>query len=173
MKTAGDILSALFDERFVQKARGYSKLFDSWEDITAKNGIAAAAAHSQIKDLDRGILLVEMDHPGWKQILQTKQSSLLNDFRCRFPELDISGISLMLGRSALQNGQETETETGGNPPISEYIKGAEEKSTIVEEPNAQAAAEKASSDSYDDIKDEDLKKTLKRLERTISGIEKA
>jgi hypothetical protein len=39
-----------------------------------------------------------MDHPGWKQILQTKQSKLLYDFRVRFPELEISGISLMLGR---------------------------------------------------------------------------
>jgi predicted nucleic acid-binding Zn ribbon protein len=99
MKKAGDVLSALFDEGFVKKAKGYSKLFDSWEDITAKNGIAAAAAHSKIKELDRGILLIEMDHPGWKQILQTKQSKLLNDFRIRFPDMDISGISLMLGKS--------------------------------------------------------------------------
>ena len=96
MKTAGDILSALFDTQFVEKARGYSNFFDSWTDITEKNGISAAAAHSRIKDLDRGIVLIEMDHPGWKQILQTKQSKLLNDFRIRFPKMDISGISLIL-----------------------------------------------------------------------------
>ena len=98
MKTAGDILSTLFDERFIKKAQGYSKLFDSWNDITAKNGIAAAADHSRIVDLDGGILLIEIDHPGWKQILQTKQIKFLNDFRYRFPELDISGISFMLGK---------------------------------------------------------------------------
>jgi hypothetical protein len=97
MQTAGDILSQLFDERFMQKARGYSKLFDSWIDITEKNGIAGAADHSQIKDLDRGVLLIEIDHPGWKQILQTKQTKLLNDFRYRFPDMDISAISLILG----------------------------------------------------------------------------
>jgi len=97
MKTAGDVLSALFDEGFVKKARGYSKFFDSWEDITAKNGIAAAAAHSRIKELDRGIVQIEMDHPGWKQLLQTKQTKLLNDFRIRFPEMDITGIALILG----------------------------------------------------------------------------
>ena len=113
MKTAGDILSLLFDKKFVEKAHGYSKLFDSWADITAKNGIASAAAHSRIKDLDRGIVLVEMDHPGWKQILQTKQSKLLNDFRYRFPELDISGISLMLGRSEVQD--KPETKAGKEP----------------------------------------------------------
>ncbi|MCL2800303.1 MAG: DUF721 domain-containing protein [Treponema sp.] len=96
MKTAGNILSALFDEQFIDKAQGYSKLFNSWADITAKNGIASASAHSRIKDLDRGILLIEMDHPGWKQIIQTKQSKLLNDFRMRFPDMEISGLSLVL-----------------------------------------------------------------------------
>jgi hypothetical protein len=106
MKTAGEILSALFDEGFVKKAQGYSKLFDSWTDITEKNGIASATAHSRIKDLDRGILLVEMDHPGWNQILQTKQSKLLNDYRMRFPELDICGISLMLSRSETSNNKQ-------------------------------------------------------------------
>ena len=96
MKTVGDILSSLFDEQFTQKAQGYSKLFASWEDITAKNGIAAVAAHSKIKELEKGILIIEADHPGWKQIIQTKQSKLLNDFRYRFPKLNISGISLTL-----------------------------------------------------------------------------
>ena len=99
MKTAGDVLSTLFDEGFVKKARSYSNFFDSWEDITAKNGIAAAAAHSCIKKLDRGIVYIEMNHPGWKQILQTKQTKLLNDFRIRFPEMDITGIALILGDS--------------------------------------------------------------------------
>jgi len=98
MKTAGDVLSALFGNEFVQTANKHSKLFDSWTDITAKNGIAAAAAHSRIKNLNNGILLIEMDHPGWKQILQTKQSKLLNDFRIRFPDMNICGISLMLGK---------------------------------------------------------------------------
>jgi hypothetical protein len=98
MKSAGEILSVLFDEHFVKKAQDYSRLFDSWKDITAKNGIAAAADHSSIKDLDNGILLIEMDHPGWKQILQTKQSKFLNDFRYRFPELEITGISLVLSK---------------------------------------------------------------------------
>jgi predicted nucleic acid-binding Zn ribbon protein len=96
MKTAGEILSTLFDEGFMKKAQGASKLFDSWADITEKNGIAAAGDHSQIKDLEKGILLIETDHPGWKQILQTKQSKLLHDFRYRFPELNIEGISFML-----------------------------------------------------------------------------
>jgi hypothetical protein len=161
MKTAGEILSVLFDKQFVEKAQGYSKLFDSWEDITAKNGIAAASAHSRIKDLDRGILLVEMDHPGWKQILQTKQSKLLNDFRLRFPEMDISGISLMLGSGSPsgESQQEEETEV-------ETVEIQTEQSRIIEEPPARTA--EPAVQGYDAIEDNDFKEKLKKLGQTIA-----
>jgi hypothetical protein len=160
MKTAGDILSTLFDERFMRKAQVYSKFFDSWADITAKNEIAAASAHSRIKDLDRGILLVEIDHPGWKQILQTKQTVLLNDFRRRFPDLGISGISFMLGYSAPESEPQSET--------TQETKIAEEPPTEVE---ISAVVEPAAR-GYDAIKDEAFKETLKRLGQSIAAREK-
>jgi len=179
MKTAGDILSALFDEHFVKKARGYSKFFDSWIDITEKNGIAAAADHSRIKDLDRGIILIEMDHPGWKQILQTKQSKLLNDFRIRFPELDITGISLMLGKPESQEeiakeftrghgdteGTEGETEKEiTQRHIEPSVRGAENtEEKEKEEPIAKG---------YDAIKDDEFREKLIKLGQTIAEKEK-
>jgi hypothetical protein len=156
MKTAGNILSALFDERFMKKAEGVSKLFDSWADITEKNGIAAASAHSRIKDLDRGILLVEMDHPGWKQILQTKQSKMLNDFRRRFPEMNISGISLMLG-----------SQNSGESQKVEMFAAVEE-----EQPETEQAAVEPAVRGYDTIKDEEFKETLKKLGQSIAAKEK-
>jgi len=172
MKTAGDILSALFDERFVKKAQGYSRLFDSWADITAKNGIAAAADHSRIKDLDRGILLIEMDHPGWKQILQTKQSKLLNDFRRRFPELDISGLSLILGQggsNSQEPAQEVTQEHDGEA-------GAEEAQLVPSQLSSESSnfcegnSEKNS--NFDAIEDDEFKDTLKKLGQTIAEKEK-
>jgi hypothetical protein len=161
VKTAGEILSALFDEGFIKKAQGYSKFFDSWTDITAKNGIAAAAAHSRIKDLDRGIVLVEMDHPGWKQIIQTKQTKLLNDFRVRFPEMDISGISLILGSGESRPEEETEIET---------VESRTEQNRVIEEPSVQTA--ESAAQSYDAIEDEDFKEKLKKLGQTVAEREK-
>jgi hypothetical protein len=160
MKTAGDILSALFDEGFVKKAQGYSKFFDSWADITAKNGIAAAATHSRIKDLDRGIVLVEMDHPGWKQILQTKQSKLLNDLRIRFPELEISGISLMLGYASAIDKPSAETDE----PTTQ--------SATVEEPPQEQLPEQPAAKGYDAIKDEAFREKLIKLGQSIVDREK-
>ena len=161
MKTAGDVLSAIFDKRFMEKAQGYAKLFDSWADITAKNGIAAAADHSRIKDLDRGILLVEMDHPGWKQILQTKQSKLLNDFRISFPEMDISEISLMLGSGESRPEEEKELET---------VEKQTEQNRVIEKPAVQTAEPAAQ--GYDDIEDETFKEALKKLGQTVAEREK-
>jgi hypothetical protein len=157
MKTAGEIASALFDEQFIKKAQGYSKLFNSWEEITAKNGIASAAAHSRIKDLDRGILLVETDHPGWKQILQTKQTDMLNDFRRRFPDMEILGISLILGFSKAEEENESEKDT------------AMTEAEIYEKPPAH---EVPSAQDFDSIQDEGFKQTLLKLGQSISDREK-
>jgi hypothetical protein len=153
MKTVGNIISALFDEQFLNKAQGFSKLFDSWADITEKNGITAAADHSRIKELDKGILLIETDHPGWKQIIQTKQSKLLNDFRYRFPGLDISAISLMLGRSEAQKAPLAGETVASVTPV--------------------YGNEETSKPALDAIKDEDFKDKLRRLEQTIVDREKA
>jgi hypothetical protein len=103
-----------------------------------------------------------MDHPGWKQILQTKQAKLLNDFRYRFPDMDISGISLMLGKSELQeetnSGEERNEETAKKEPITEEPPQAD----FVGEPIA----------GYDAIKDEEFKEMLKKLGQSIAGKDK-
>jgi len=156
MKTIRDVLSILFDEHFVKKAQGYSELFESWKDIAEKNRIAAAADHCRIKDLDRGILLVETDHPGWKQLLQTKQSKLLNDFRIRFPEQNISGISFMLGKNESFNGMQTE----------------EESTTAVQVPQIQSEIVYNSPAGLDAIKDENFKESLKKLGQSIAERDK-
>jgi hypothetical protein len=96
MKRIRDVIPAIFDERFLEKTRGYSAFFSCWEDLMLKNGIASAAGHSWIKSAEKGLVWIEVDHPGWKQILQTKESKLLHDFKYRFPEMGISGISIVL-----------------------------------------------------------------------------
>ena len=166
MKRAGDVLSAFFDERLMKKAQGYSKLFASWAEMTQKNGIAAAADHSRIRELDRGILLIEADHPGWVQILQTKESRLLDDFRRRFPDLDISGISLMLSRGGQSSGgAEDETEQ----PEAAANAGPDEAAPPPE--IAALPPDPAEKAGYAAIKDEAFMDSLKRLEQSIAAKE--
>ena len=115
MKKAGEIISELFREKFgeefLENARSTSGLFSSWAQVVAEACLCAttktehgsedippAAVHSRIRELERGVLLVEADHPGWIQILQTKQTALLSAVQRRYPDLDIRAISFRLSR---------------------------------------------------------------------------
>jgi hypothetical protein len=102
MRKAGDILSSLFNEKFdpvfLRNAKTTAGLFSSWAIVTDEAGIASAVSHSRICELEHGILLIETEHPGWRQILQTKQSQLLNTVQRRYPELEIRGIAFRLSR---------------------------------------------------------------------------
>jgi len=118
MKKAGEIISALFKEsfgnEFMDTARANASLFSSWSEIVAEawqskysrrdlnanvEDIPPAAAHSRISELEQGLLLVEADHPGWIQILQTKKQELLVTAQRRYPELGIRSIAFRLSRS--------------------------------------------------------------------------
>jgi len=165
MKRVGDLFSAIFDEKFIEKTRSYSAFFDCWEDLMIKNGIAAAAGHSWIKSAEKGLVWIEVDHPGWKQILQTKESKLLHDFRYRFPDMEISGISIVLckpgsgNREQVTGSKEQRKESGEQTP-------AERAKASVEQKPIGTAAE--TSDTHCEIKDEALKALLDRLEKHIA-----
>jgi len=167
MKTAGDVLSKLFDESFVKKAHTYSKLFDSWPDITEKNGITAASAHSRVKELKKGILLIEMDHPAWKQLLQTKQSKLLNDFRIRFPDMGIIGISLMLGNPGSNDHPEYTDEQSENIRETQDSKNSSSESAVLSASPCENISDSTAAD-LELIKDEALKQKLIKLGQTIA-----
>jgi hypothetical protein len=102
MKRAGDLLSIFFDEYTGRNARSISKVFTSWAAVAREQRIPAAVDHTQIVELERNIVLIEADHPGWIQILQTKQQEILESFRRRFPELTINGVSFRLSKGAIQ-----------------------------------------------------------------------
>ncbi|MDR3019825.1 MAG: DUF721 domain-containing protein [Treponema sp.] len=159
MKTAKDVLTTLFDDGFLTKAQNYSKLFDSWAEITANNKIPSAAAHSRIRGLNKGILLVETDHPGWKQIIQTKLTELLDDFRARFPEMDISGISLMLGYSdeaLYKNVCDDHEEQTAEPQEKQSV-------AVLTEETLESVKQ-----SFDSLKDENFKLKLEELGHIVA-----
>ena len=115
MRKAGDIVSSMFSEGFesgfMETARSTADMFSSWDKIVAelwpaggvdgKEDVQTASMHSNIRNLERGLLLVEADHPGWIQILQTRQAELLSSVQRRYPELGIKGIAFRLSRGEM------------------------------------------------------------------------
>jgi hypothetical protein len=164
MRKAGDLLSAIIDENMIDRARNYSELFHSWVRLTAKHGIAAAADHSRIRELERNVLLVEADHPGWIQILQTKSHKLLAELQTRFPDLALTGISIRLSRKPLTAAPPAArpAEDPVSPPLSAGPENpAGPPAFPVRSPPGNGAG------AYEKITDERLKKSLKSLEKNI------
>ncbi|MDR2193661.1 MAG: DUF721 domain-containing protein [Treponema sp.] len=102
MKKAGELLSLFFDEHTSRNAQVIAEMFTSWTAIAKEQHIPSVIDHAHIVEFERHIVLIEADHPGWIQILQTKQREFLESFKQKFPELTIRGISFRLSRGAIQ-----------------------------------------------------------------------
>jgi hypothetical protein len=163
--------------------------------MTEKFQIAAAADHSHITDPTHSVLLVEADHPGWIQILQTKQRELLTEAQRAFPQLTITGISFRLSRapiaaeaSAIGDLDAGDASGVGNSDAVGAATTADVVNTTSDESeNTPSAALKAVSDAknasenekfasadvYANISDESLKAKLRQLQADISASKEA
>jgi hypothetical protein len=151
MKKAGDLLQNFLDENILNKAKEYSGIFSSWASIAGDQ----CAAHSRISDLKGTLLIVEADHPGWVQILQTRQAELLKSIQKRNSKLTITGISFRLTKESNQTQQEN------LPKSNQNIETNSENETE----NSQEQFD--ATNLYDKIHDEDFKESLKKLEESI------
>jgi predicted nucleic acid-binding Zn ribbon protein len=147
MKRAGELLKSFFDQQTLGAARDYSDLFSSWRSIAGDT----LAAHSRIRELEHSVLLVEADHPGWIQILQTVEKDLLDTLRRRFPNQHITGISFRLAR-------ETPPPSSNSPQTIREERAGE---TVQEPPGS------TTEELYEKIGNEHFRETLKRLEESI------
>ncbi|MDR2313275.1 MAG: DUF721 domain-containing protein [Spirochaetaceae bacterium] len=161
MKKAGDLLSAFFDADTLKEAKKYGTLFSSWAALLEHCGLSQGASHSRIRALERSVLMVEADHPGWIQLLQTRQREILETVRRRFPEITLSGISFRLSRNP---------PAGFESPAAERAEYREKKPDPAKADSKEAPLEiKAPGQTLDidAIEDENLRNLLKRLKQSI------
>lgn len=126
MDNAGDILKALLiRNKLIEKGSNYSSLFKGWAGIVGP----PLMDHSRIIDITNGNLLVEVDHPGWLQILHFKKRLFLKKLKGRYPELDIKDlhIKVNLSFSVLQPDRKTpEKRKTENPEIDSIVSQVKE-----------------------------------------------
>ena len=99
MKKASDIIRALFDADTTENARMFSSLFSAWEKIAGED----ISAHSKIIDLKNGALQIEVDHPGWLQMIRLKERSILRALKSNYKALDIRTIRLIIDSGEYKN----------------------------------------------------------------------
>ena len=123
MKKAADILKHILGEREAERAGEWSSFFTGWQALAGDD----IAAHSTVKDVKQGAVIVEVDHPGWLQLLQMRKSEILGRIKKKYPELDIRDIRIFLGASPSREiPTRTERIRQHSPPETKEIENTEE-----------------------------------------------
>jgi hypothetical protein len=155
MDKAGDLLKSFFSFYNLGGGEKYVALFSSWRKMAGED----VASHSRILDLRKGALVVEVDHPGWMQVLQMKREGILKNLAAAYPGLGIRMLHLRLakdGQFSLPPEPEPE-QKAALPP-------SEEPAPTPEFSESETFQEKT---PLDDIHDEELKMNLLRLKKTL------
>ena len=169
VKDIGSLLRAFFDEDKVRQGNQYVEFFSSWKSIVGPR----EASHSRVAEIEKGILVIEAEHPGWIQLLQLRQSAILATVQTRFPELGLRGIAFRLQKDCMSvpvrpKGQGSPATGGagvGPGPEAEAGVGGE---TADDEAQGDAGAETGRrSISLDSITDEALRARLMDLKKAM------
>ncbi len=96
MKKAGDILNIFFNEIERKQSEDYLSFYQSWKKI-AGNKIGE---NTTIKDIIDGTLFIEIDHPGWKQLIMIKEKNILRQINNKYPELSVKKIRYNFKKSS-------------------------------------------------------------------------
>jgi len=92
MEKAGDILKTLFSDLKIDLEKTAAPVFSAWESIVGSE----FAAHSSITEVEKDLLIVEVDHPGWKQLLSLRKGEILHALNERYPALHIREMKITL-----------------------------------------------------------------------------
>jgi hypothetical protein len=95
LKKAADILAKVLDDKNRKLAQTYSSIFGSWEQIVGQS----LAEHSRIYEITNKSLFIEVDHPGWMQLLFMRKSQILRVVNRKFSPLDVNDIRIKVNLS--------------------------------------------------------------------------
>jgi predicted nucleic acid-binding Zn ribbon protein len=93
VRKVGEILRDYLRERGWLTGNPYAALFSDWSRVAG----TPMAAHTRLQDVRDGVLMVEVDHPGWLQMARMRKDALLSAARAAAPDARLSDIRFLLG----------------------------------------------------------------------------
>jgi predicted nucleic acid-binding Zn ribbon protein len=90
VKKASEILARILDEKGRGTGATYSSIFGGWSSIVGES----LAEHSRVYELRNRNLFVEVDHPGWMQLLLMKKPQILRTVKKKYAVLNIRDIKI-------------------------------------------------------------------------------
>lgn len=102
-RKANEILTNIFDNLSQNLLKDSANITNGWKYVLSsiksrnnKNIGELLISHTRVVDLKNGILLVEIDHPGYIQTLQMYNSYIIRGMNKKYPELEIKTLSFRL-----------------------------------------------------------------------------
>lgn len=92
MKRARDLIEQLFQNINHEDMKVYGRIFSSWTDLAGTD----LAAHSRILEIDRGIIFIGVEHPGWMQMISMSKGRILSAIKRQYPSLEVRDLRFML-----------------------------------------------------------------------------
>lgn len=176
MERAGDLLEAFLRLHDITGGEEYVAFFKSWHRIVGTD----IAAHTRVTDIRNGALKVEVDHPGWMQMLQMRKDEIVRKVAAKYPQLEVGNIHMRLvgafsgpgpgtgaasERAARKEGDAggagADAERGPESGEADSRAGGEAPPSREDSKNAREALER--------IEDEGFRETLSRLYRDLEN----
>ncbi len=108
MEKAGDIvkilLKTLFDKTTLKEGHEYHSFFSNWEKVIGYK----YAQHSKPIEVREHFLYIEVDHPGWVQLIQLNEKGIIKKIKQFYPDLSVKFIKIKI--KSEKNGK-----SGTNP----------------------------------------------------------
>ena len=104
MHRAADLLKEVLARAGVDPQAPQALIYRLWDELLG----ADLAGSAWLRDIRRGRLEVEVDHPARLQLVRMRQREILRRVRRRFPELAVTGLHVVVG-----SRQPRERERGG------------------------------------------------------------
>ena len=93
MYRAADLLKEVLARAGVDPQAPQALIYRLWDELLG----ADLAGSAWLRDIRRGRLEVEVDHPARLQLVRMRQREILRRVRRRFPELAVTGLHVVVG----------------------------------------------------------------------------
>lgn len=111
-KRASDVVNALFQGFNDSDMRQASSFIRSWREIVGEK----ISAHSRVVDVDKGCIVVEVDHPGWSQQILFIKKRVIGELSRAYPELGIRTMAIRVVSGCKTPYKRLENPIGGGIP---------------------------------------------------------
>ena len=126
----GGILNSVFSNIDAARVSQGNDIINVWEETVQKiyNYGPKLVGHTRVVDLKNGVLLVETDHPGWNQILNTYKDFLIKGLKMKIKDLEISTLAFKVkGTSVALSESYEESKKRQDQELIEKLESNEKK----------------------------------------------